>query len=271
MRDAYQEQLTALGDALADMCLQTAVAMEYATRALLEADLQLAEQVIADDVRIDDLRAAAEEKAFGLLALQAPVATDLRVVISAIHGAGDIERMGDLALHVAQAARRRHPQLVLPAEVAPYFAEMGKIAVALARKAAEVIRSRDVEMAATLEADDDAMDDLHRHLFSVLMAPSWSHGVGAGGRRHPARPVLRALRGSRRHGRAPRRLRRDRSDARPAGGLTRACGPARPSPAPRATVRAARADVHGSGADPAGCVRRPAGRPPAAGREDRRR
>ena len=122
--------------------------MEHATRALLEADLQLAEQVIADDVRIDDLRAAAEEKAFGLLALQAPVATDLRVVISAIHGAGDIERMGDLALHVAQAARRRHPQLVLPAEVAPYFAEMGKIAAALARKAAEVIRTRDVEMAA---------------------------------------------------------------------------------------------------------------------------
>ncbi len=178
MRDVYQEQLTGLADALADMCQQTAVAMEHATHALLKADLQLAEQVIADDAGIDELRVAAEEKAFGLLALQAPVATDLRVVISAIHGAGDIERMGDLALHVAQAARRRHPQLVLPDEVAPYFAEMGKIAVALAQKAAEVIRSRDVEMAATLEADDDAMDDLHRHLFSVLMAPRWAHGVG---------------------------------------------------------------------------------------------
>ena len=178
MRDVYQDQLTGLADALADMCQQTAVAMEHATHALLHADLQLAEQVIADDAGIDELRVAAEEKAFGLLALQAPVATDLRVVISAIHGAGDIERMGDLALHVAQAARRRHPQLVLPDEVAPYFAEMGKIAVALAQKAAEVIRSRDVEMAATLEADDDAMDDLHRHLFSVLMAPSWAHGVG---------------------------------------------------------------------------------------------
>ena len=178
MRDVYQDQLTGLADALADMCQQTAVAMEHATHALLHADLQLAEQVIADDAGIDELRAAAEEKAFGLLALQAPVATDLRVVISAIHGAGDIERMGDLALHVAQAARRRHPQQVLPDEVAPYFAEMGKIAVALARKAAEVIRSRDVEMAATLEADDDAMDDLHRHLFSVLMAPRWAHGVG---------------------------------------------------------------------------------------------
>ena len=178
MRDSYQEQLSALGDVLADMCCQVAVAMENATTALLEADLQLAEQVIAEDVRIDDRRAAAEEKAFGLLALQAPVATDLRVVIAAIHVAGDIERMGDLALHVARAARRRHPQPVLPTEVAPYFAEMGRIGVALARKAAEVIRTRDVEMAGTLDDDDDAMDDLHRHMFSVLMDPSWTHGVG---------------------------------------------------------------------------------------------
>jgi phosphate transport system protein len=177
VRDQYQDQLAALGGALADMCLQVATAMELATRALLEADLQLAEKVIAEDLRIDDLRTDAEEKAFGLLALQSPVATDLRVVISAIHGAGDIERMGDLALHVAQAARRRHPQPVLPAEVAPYFAEMGRIGAALARKAADVIRSRDVETAATLEADDDAMDDLHRHIFSLLMAPSWSYGV----------------------------------------------------------------------------------------------
>jgi phosphate transport system protein len=177
VRDQYQEQLAALGDALADMSLQAATAMELATRALLEADLQLAEQVIAEDLRIDDLRTEAEARAFGLLALQSPVATDLRVVISAIHGAGDIERMGDLALHVAQAARRRHPQPVLPAEMAPYFAEMGRVGVALARKASEVIRTRDVETAAALEADDDAMDDLHRHIFSVLMAPSWTHGV----------------------------------------------------------------------------------------------
>jgi phosphate transport system protein len=105
------------------------------------------------------------------------VATDLRIVVSAIHGAGDIERMGDLALHVAQAARRRHPQPVLTDEVAPYFAEMGRVGVALARKAGEVIRTRDLAAAAALESDDDAMDDLHRHMFSVLMDPAWSHGV----------------------------------------------------------------------------------------------
>jgi phosphate transport system protein len=85
--------------------------------------------------------------------------------------------MGDLALHVAQAARRRHPNPVLPTEIAPYFAEMGKVGVALARKAADVIRTRDLASAAELESDDDAMDDLHRHMFSVLMGPGWTHGV----------------------------------------------------------------------------------------------
>jgi phosphate transport system protein len=178
MRDAYQEQLDQLADTLAGMCDDVATAMEKATRALLEADLHLAEQVISDDVKVDEIRAAAEERAFGLLALQAPVATDLRIVVAAIHGAGDVERMGDLALHVARAARRRHPQPVLPDEVAPYFAEMGRVAVALAGKAGEVIRTRDVATAAQLEEDDDAMDDLHRHIFTVLMDRSWSHGVG---------------------------------------------------------------------------------------------
>jgi phosphate transport system protein len=178
MRDAYREQLEALADGLADMCAHVAEALEKATRALLEADLQLAEEVIMEDVRVDELRDAAETQAYRLLALQSPVATDLRVVVSAIHGAGDIERMGDLALHVAQAARRRHPQPVLPAEVAPYFAEMGRVGVALALKAGDVIRTRDLTAAAELESDDDAMDDLHRHMFSVLMHRDWAHGVG---------------------------------------------------------------------------------------------
>jgi phosphate transport system protein len=134
--------------------------------------------VINGDGGVDDLRETAEATAVGLLALQAPVATDLRVVVAAIHGAGDVERMGDLALHVARAARRRYPRPVPPPEVAPYFAEMGRLATALARKAGDVIRTRDVAAAQTLESDDDAMDDLHRHVFTVLMGPDWSHGVG---------------------------------------------------------------------------------------------
>ncbi|PPK67782.1 phosphate transport system protein [Actinokineospora auranticolor] len=154
-------------------------AMELATRALLEANLGLAEQVITGDERIDDARSACEEQAYALLALQAPVATDLRTVLAAIHAAESLERMGDLALHVAKAARRRHPAPVLPEPVNRYFAEMGRVAVQLARRAEEVIRSQDVAAARAIEDADDEMDDLHRHLFTLIMNKEWEHGVAS--------------------------------------------------------------------------------------------
>lgn len=179
MREAYQEQLGKLADELASMSTMAGTAMERATKALLETDLSLAEQVIDDDIQIDEARARSEEHAFGLLALQAPVAGDLRTVISTIHVAEDLERMGDLALHVGKTARRRHPHPVLPPDVQPYFAEMGRVAVKLANRVLEVIRTQDVEAARGLEDDDDEMDDLHRHLFTVMMSPDWSHGVSA--------------------------------------------------------------------------------------------
>jgi phosphate transport system protein len=177
MRAAYNEKLAALADELAEMSQLAGEAMKKATTALLEGDLDLAEDVISGDIKIDALRSAAEEQAFGLLALQAPVAGDLRSVIAAIHSAGDLERMGDLALHVAKAARRRHPSKVLPDDVAPYFAEMGRVALDLAQDARQVILTRDIELAFTMESDDDAMDDLHRHLFTVLLSKDWPGGV----------------------------------------------------------------------------------------------
>ncbi|EHK87172.1 phosphate signaling complex protein PhoU [Saccharomonospora azurea] len=177
MREAYHVELENLATRLAEMSVQVADAMERATKALLESDLKLAEQVISDDRLVDDARADCEEQAYALLALQAPVATDLRIVLAAIHAAESLERMGDLALHVAKAARRRHPDPVLPANVQPYFADMGTIAVRLARKVEQIIKTRDVEAARSLEDDDDHVDDIHRHLFSVIMDKNWEHGV----------------------------------------------------------------------------------------------
>jgi phosphate transport system protein len=179
MREAYHEQLEQLAEQQACMCGLVATAMRRATKSLLETDLTLAEQVISDDAHVEELRIATDERAFAVLALQAPVAGDLRTVVSAIHASADIKRMGGLAVHVAQAARRRHPQHVLPERVRPHFAQMGMLAVQLAVDAAQVIRSRDVDLAAKLEQDDDAMDDLYRHLFTVLMAREWPHGVAA--------------------------------------------------------------------------------------------
>ncbi|NKQ59071.1 phosphate signaling complex protein PhoU [Amycolatopsis sp. K13G38] len=179
MREAYHVELEQLADNLADMSVQVANAMELATKALLNADLSLAEQVIGADAKIDDARAECEEQAYALLALQAPVATDLRTVLAVIHAAESLERMGDLALHVAKAARRRHPDSALPDPVRPLFSEMGEAVVRLALRVQEVIKSRDVEAARSLEADDDRIDEIHRHLFSVIMAKDWEFGVPA--------------------------------------------------------------------------------------------
>ena len=179
MRVAYNEQMTDLADMLGEMAGLAGVAMEKATQSLLQADLSLAEEVISEHDRITEISVRCEERAFALLALQAPVAGDLRSVVSGIQVVSDIDRMGALALHVAKIARRRHPNHVLPEEVNGYFAEMGRLAVALGSGAQEVLETRDPERAAQLREEDDAMDDLHRHLFTVLMDRDWKHGVAA--------------------------------------------------------------------------------------------
>jgi len=179
MRSVYHEQLASLTHQLAEMCRMAGIGMERATQALLQADLALAEQVIGDHENIIAASARTEEAAFVLLALQAPVAGDLRTIIGSIQIVADVERMGALALHVARIARRRHPQHALPEEVNGYFAEMGRIAVDLGNSAREVLISRDPDRAQLIREEDDAMDDLHRHLFSVMMGREWKHGVAA--------------------------------------------------------------------------------------------
>ncbi|MFM9377608.1 phosphate signaling complex protein PhoU [Gordonia sp. VNK21] len=179
MRDAYQEQMAVLNELLGRMCESVGNEMERATRALLEADLVLSEQVISDHDQLAEQSADAEEKAFELLALQAPVAGDLRAIVSTFQLVSEIDRMGALALHVAKVARRRHPSRVLPEEVTGYFEEMGRLAVDLARGAQQVLMSQNYQDALALMEDDDAMDDLHRHLFTVLMDRDWPYGVAA--------------------------------------------------------------------------------------------
>ncbi len=179
MRTAFHERLEALTAALGETCGVAGTAMERATQALLQADLLLAEQVIIEHEQLVAMAADAEDAAFVLLALQAPVAGDLRSVVGSLQNVADAERMGALALHVAKIARRRHPGHALPEEVKGYFAEMGRIAVELGNSARDVVLSGDPEKAAEIDREDDAMDDLHRHLFSVLMNREWKHAVAS--------------------------------------------------------------------------------------------
>ncbi len=179
MRTAYGTQLAVLTDQLADMCRVAGVAMERATQALLNADLSLAEQVIGDHESVATAKSGVEETGLVLLTLQAPVARDLRAIVGSIQIVADIERMGVLALHVAEIVRRRHPRYALPEEINGYFAEMGRIALDQVESAHQVIVSCDLRRARYIREADDAMDDLHRHLFTVMVDQEWKHGTAA--------------------------------------------------------------------------------------------
>ncbi|MEU7003509.1 phosphate signaling complex protein PhoU [Nonomuraea sp. NPDC046570] len=177
MRDAYHEDLDSLTDKLVEMTRLVRSAISRATTALLDADLQLAESVISRDEEVNRLFSEIEASIFDLMARQQPVAVDLRMIITSLRMGTDLERMGDLAEHVAKIARLRHPDSAIPPEVRSAILEMGQIAENLVTKAGSCVATRDVDSALELEQDDDAMDRLHRKLFKTILHKDWKYGV----------------------------------------------------------------------------------------------
>ena len=177
MRNAYFEQLDSIIDELVDMTQEVKVAVARATQALLTADAEVAERVISDDAAIDAARERVEERSFELLALQQPVASDLRMIIAALRMVADLERMGDLSVHVAKVARLRVPLVAVPAEIVPTIERMATVAEKMVGTVAGVIAERDVEGARQLEEDDEEMDQLRRSSFRLMLDDSWPHGV----------------------------------------------------------------------------------------------
>ena len=151
--------------------------MSPATQALLTADAEIAEKVISDDAAIDAARERVEERSFELLALQQPVASDLRMLVAALRMVADLERMGDLSVHVAKVARLRVPQVAVPAEIVPTIERMATVAEKMVGTVAGIIAERDVEGARQLEEDDEEMDQLRRSSFRLMLDDSWPHGV----------------------------------------------------------------------------------------------
>ena len=152
-------------------------AMVRATKAILEADLAIAEEVISEDERIDNLHHDLDARTLTLLARQQPVAGDLRTIVASIRMSSDIERMGDLAHHIAKLARMRYPACAIPPELVFIIQEMGEVAQRIMTKTTGIITSRDTLAAVELEKDDDAMDKLHRKLFEILLDDNWAHGI----------------------------------------------------------------------------------------------
>lgn len=179
MPEAYETQLAQLDAALVAMANLVGAAIHGATQALLADDLAMAEIVIAGDAEINNLNANVEEISLLIAALQAPMATDLRLVMGAIRISGSLERMGDLAVHIAKQVRLRYPSPSIPAELSDTFGKMGMAASKIVEQTGQVIATRNTDLADEMNKYDDILDNLHRELFTVVLADDWSHGVEA--------------------------------------------------------------------------------------------
>jgi len=177
MRDAFQTDLDALREQLAEMGTLAARAMRDATRAVLTSDGELAGRVMAADAELDAARDRCDETVQRLLALQAPVAGDLRLVLTAVLCADKIERMGDLAAHVADTARIRHPACAVPAELTTAFTELGVIVTGMADRLVELIGRPGNGGFAELDDTDQAVDARHAAVMAAVTDPDWRHGI----------------------------------------------------------------------------------------------
>jgi phosphate transport system protein len=177
MRTAYHDQLDAIIDDLIRLTGMVQEATSQASAALLQADEAVAQRVIASDRAVDALRDDIESRAFELLALQQPVAGDLRMLVAAVRMVADLERMGDLAVHVAKVAQLRVPDVAVPPDLLPIMSRMSDVAIHMIGSVAEVIANRDVDAARSVERDDEEMDELRRRQFRMMLGDSWAYGV----------------------------------------------------------------------------------------------
>ena len=179
MREAFHEQLESMFTDLASICENVETAVRLATEALLSGAATVAEQVISADAEIDRARERVEDSAFLLLSLQQPVASDLRTVVAALRMVSELERMGDLSVHVAKIARLRVPNLAVPADVSPTIERMAHVAEDMVRRVSTIITDRNVDEALALVREDEEMDQLRRSTFADMLSADWSHGVEA--------------------------------------------------------------------------------------------
>ncbi|GAA3608109.1 phosphate signaling complex protein PhoU [Marihabitans asiaticum] len=177
MREVFHDELQQITDDLVGMSSSVRVAIQRGTEALLRGDVKLAEQVIDEDRGIDDLRTILDAHAVDLLARQSPVATDLRTIVTSMRMSADLERMGDLARHVAKLTRLRFPDIAVPEPIQPIVREMNQICLRIVDQVGTCLRTQDLDVVEDLERIDDELDELHRRLYEQLVDGHWEHGT----------------------------------------------------------------------------------------------
>ncbi len=166
-RTAFQQALEELKDEVLQMGSMVDVAIDNAIRALKQGDANLAQQIINDDAKINDLRFAVEEQCFRLIAQQQPMASDLRTIITAMTIILELERMGDHAKGIAVIVQRMGGEP--PVKPLIDIPRMADISRAMLRQSLNAFLSGDVEQAHAVAQRDDEVDQLYAEIFQELI------------------------------------------------------------------------------------------------------
>lgn len=173
MRKVFQADLQQIGEELIEMSRLVSIAMDRAWDSLANADVDLAQEVIAADAKIDFLQNQLDERAIDTLALQGPVASDLRMIVGSLRMSASLERMGDLARHLAQLTRLRFPNHAIPAQVSETFAQMAELDIQIAKEVGRLLDTRDLAIAREIIELNHKLDGLHSSVFTVIADESW--------------------------------------------------------------------------------------------------
>jgi len=173
MREVFQQELREVQDRLVEIATLVAASIENATRAFNESNVALAESVIEDDDKIDLAAVELDELAINILARQQPVARDLRIVVSALRISASLERMGDMAEHIAQLARYRYPDKVIAKGLRSTFKDLGALDVKIAGMLVELLTTQDLTIAERIRDEDDKVDALHLSVFDKVLGETW--------------------------------------------------------------------------------------------------
>lgn len=177
MREVFQSQLKEVQDRLVEIAADATRIMEQASKAFVTSDVTLADQALASADAIQEKALSLDESVIKILARQSPVSRDLRILVSALRISASLERMGALSGHIAQIARFRYPGSAIPASLLATFEELGKLDIELGKKVVKLLQNTSVDLAKQIQAEDARVDELHRHVFDVVLGDDWKENA----------------------------------------------------------------------------------------------
>ena len=214
-RKTFHQELEQIGENIVRLAAMTTEFIPRGTEVLLSMDLRGAQSLIEDDDVLDELSIDIEDRCYHVLALQQPMAKDLRAIVTAIRLTSEIERSGDLMVNVAKGARRIYP-IDFDPRVRGLIERMSEEAVRLYKVAIDAYVEQDASLAAALDDMDDELDAIHKDYIEAIFESHHASNLGLEAAVQLAldRALLRAHRRPCGQHRQPGRIHGDRLAAR---------------------------------------------------------